>query len=81
MLRIESKEFGKSQQEYPRRNGESWSTPEMFKKCGWGKGYYLWVWTNVVRMGYEWKVAFLSNKRLFEPKVMYFGLCNLLGIF
>jgi len=26
-------------------------------------------------------VAFLMNKRLFEPKVMYFGLCNSPGTF
>ena len=29
----------------------------------------------------KWKAAFLTNKGLFEPKVMYFGLCNLLGMF
>jgi len=29
----------------------------------------------------KWKVAFLINKGLFEPKVMYFRLCNLLGTF
>jgi len=29
----------------------------------------------------EWKAAFLINKRLFEPQVMYFGLYNLPGIF
>jgi len=29
----------------------------------------------------EWKAAFLTNKDLFEPKVMYFGLCNLPGTF
>ena len=27
------------------------------------------------------KVAFLINKRLFEMKVIYFGLCNLPEIF
>ena len=52
MLRIESIEVGKSQQGYPRRNRESWSTPEMFRKCRWGKEYYSWVWTNVVRIGW-----------------------------
>ena len=29
----------------------------------------------------EWKAAFLTNMRLFEPQVMYFGLCNLPGTF
>ena len=29
----------------------------------------------------EWKVVFLTNKGLFEPKVMYFGLYNSLGTF
>jgi len=36
------------------------------------------VWIN---KGDEWKAAFLTNKGLFKPQVMYFGLCNLLGIF
>ena len=27
------------------------------------------------------KVVFLTNKGLFEPQVMYFGFCNLPGIF
>ena len=25
----------------------------------------------------KWKAVFLTNKGLFEPKVMYFRLCNL----
>ena len=29
----------------------------------------------------EQKAVFLMNKELFEPKVMYFGLCNLPGMF
>jgi len=29
----------------------------------------------------KWKAAFLTNKGLFEPKVMYFRLCNSLEIF
>ena len=29
----------------------------------------------------EQKAAFLTNKGLFEPKVYYFELCNLLGMF
>ena len=27
------------------------------------------------------KWSFLMNKGLFEPQVMYFGLCNSLGMF
>ena len=29
----------------------------------------------------KWKAAFLTNKDLFEPKVMYFGLYNSLEMF
>ena len=29
----------------------------------------------------EWKIAFLTNKRLFELEVIYFGLYNLPGTF
>ena len=29
----------------------------------------------------EWKAAFLTNKGLFEPQVIYFGLCNSPGTF
>ena len=29
----------------------------------------------------KWKAAFLTNKRLFEPQIMYFRLCNSLGTF
>jgi len=37
----------------------------------------IWGYNNVqIKEGDEWKVAFLTNKRLFEPKVMYFRLCN-----
>ena len=31
--------------------------------------------------GDKWKAAFLTNKELFEPQVMYFGLCNFLEMF
>jgi len=42
----------------------------------------IWGYNNIqIKEGNEWKVAFLTNKRLFEPKVMYFGLCNLPGTF
>ena len=42
----------------------------------------IWEYNNVwIKEGNKWKAAFLTNKRLFEPQVMYFRLCNLLGIF
>ena len=42
----------------------------------------IWEYNNVwIKEGDEWKVAFLTNKGLFEPQVMYFGLCNSPGIF
>ena len=37
----------------------------------------IWGYNNVqIKEGDEWKVVFLTNKGLFEPQVMYFGLCN-----
>ena len=42
----------------------------------------IWSYNNVqIKEGNEWKAAFLTNKRLFEPQVMYFRLCNSPGIF
>ena len=42
----------------------------------------IWGYNNIrIKEGDEWKAAFLTNKRLFEPQVMYFGLCNLPGTF
>ena len=42
----------------------------------------IWGYNNVqIKKGDEWKVAFLTNKDLFKPKVMYFVLCNLPGTF
>ena len=42
----------------------------------------IWGYNNIqIKEGDEWKVAFLTNKGLFEPQVMYFGLCNSLGTF
>jgi len=36
------------------------------------------VW---IKEGDRWKAVFWINKELFEPKFMYFGLCNLLETF
>ena len=42
----------------------------------------IWGYNNVrIKEGDKWKAAFLTNKGLFEPQVMYFGLCNLPGTF
>ena len=36
-----------------------------------------WGFNNIwVKEGDEWKAAFQTNRRLFKPLVMYFGLCN-----
>jgi len=43
---------------------------------------FIWGYNNVqIKEGNKWKAAFLTNKRLFEPQVMYFGLYNSLGTF
>src|SRR6266851_3574286 len=38
----------------------------------------IWWGYNVVRIkkGHKWKAAFTTNDRLYEPTVMFFGLCN-----
>ena len=42
----------------------------------------IWGYNNVqIKEGDKWKATFLTNKGLFEPQVMYFGLCNSLGTF
>ena len=42
----------------------------------------IWGYNNVrIKEGDEWKATFLTNKGLFEPRVMYFGLCNSPGTF
>ena len=36
-----------------------------------------WGYNNVrIKEGDEWKAAFITNHRCFEPLVMFFGLCN-----
>ena len=38
----------------------------------------IWRYNNIqIKEGDKWKAAFLTNKGLFKPQVMYFGLCNL----
>ena len=42
----------------------------------------IWGYNNVqIKEDNKWKAAFLTNKGLFEPQVMYFGLHNSPGIF
>ena len=37
----------------------------------------IWGYNNIrIKEEDKWKAAFLMNKGLFEPQVMYFGLCN-----
>ena len=43
---------------------------------------FIWEYNNIwIKKGDEWKAAFLINKRLFKPKVMYFRLNNSPGTF
>ena len=36
-----------------------------------------WGYNNIcIQDGYQWKAAFITHKGLFEPTVMFFGLCN-----
>ena len=42
----------------------------------------IWGYNNIrIKERDKWKAAFLTNKGLFEPQVMYFGLCNSPGTF
>ena len=42
----------------------------------------IWGYNNVqIKEGDEWKAMFLTNKGLFKPQVMYFGLYNFPGTF
>jgi Reverse transcriptase (RNA-dependent DNA polymerase) len=41
-----------------------------------------WGYNNIwIRKGDEWKATFKTNKKLFEPTVMFFGMCNSLANF
>ena len=41
-----------------------------------------WGYNNVqIKEGDEWKAAFQTNRGLFEPLVMFFGLTNSLAMF
>src|SRR5271169_2441711 len=36
-----------------------------------------WGYNNIrIKKGHEWKAAFKTNRGLFEPTVMFFGMCN-----
>ena len=42
----------------------------------------IWGYNNIrIKEGDKWKAAFLTNKGLFEPQVIYFGLYNFPGTF
>ena len=42
----------------------------------------IWGYNNIqIKEEDKWKAVFLTNKRLFKPQVIYFGLCNSLGTF
>ena len=41
----------------------------------------IWGYNIRIKEGNEWKATFLTNKGLFKPQVIYFGLCNSLGTF
>jgi len=37
----------------------------------------IWRYNNIqIKEGNKWKAMFLTNKGLFKPQVIYFGLCN-----
>ena len=41
-----------------------------------------WGYNNIrIKKGDEWKAAFITNRGLFEPTVMFFGLRNSLATF
>ena len=55
--------------------------PDMITKISGAKVFskldVRWGYNNVrIKEGDEWKAAFRTNRGLFEPLVMFFGLCN-----
>jgi hypothetical protein len=41
-----------------------------------------WGYNNVqIKKGDKWKAAFKTNKGLFKPTMMFFGMCNSLATF
>ena len=41
-----------------------------------------WGYNNIqIQKGNDWKAAFKTNKGLFEPTIMFFGMCNSLATF
>ena len=41
----------------------------------------IWGYNIRIKEGNKWKATFLTNKDLFKPQVIYFGLCNSLETF
>jgi hypothetical protein len=51
--------------------------PRVCQKSLFTKFDVRWGYNNVrIRQGNEWKAAFITNKGLYEPSVMFFGLTN-----
>ena len=49
---------------------------KVFSKMDIQWGYNIWI-----KEGDEWKATFRTNKGLFKPTVMFFGLTNSLATF
>src|SRR5882724_10437695 len=62
--------------------------PDILNKVSEAKARYFtkldvcWGYNNIqIKEGDEWKAAFWTNRGLFEPLVMFFGLTNSLATF
>ena len=45
--------------------------------CHFTKFDVCWSYNNVhIKDSHQWKAAFITHKGLFEPTIMFFGLCN-----